>query len=56
MTQLWHHYIRKRIPELLIGNSKFLIQKLLNQILCDTDVNEHRLFVAEIGETLDLNN
>ena len=28
-----HHYITKRIRELLIGNSRFLISNLLNQSL-----------------------
>ena len=31
-----HHYITKRIRELLIGNSRFLIYNLLNQLLYDT--------------------
>ena len=30
---LKHHYISKRIRELLIGNSRFLIHKSLNQLL-----------------------
>ena len=30
---LKHHYITKRIRELLIGNSRFLIYNLLNQLL-----------------------
>ena len=30
---LKHHYITKRIRELLIGNSRFLIHNLLNQLL-----------------------
>ena len=28
------HYITKRIRELLVGNSRFLIYSLLNQLLC----------------------
>ena len=31
---LKHHYITKKIHELLIGNSKFLIYNSLNQLLC----------------------
>ena len=30
---LKHHHITKRIRELLIGNSRFLIYNLLNQLL-----------------------
>ena len=30
---LKHHYIANRIRELLIGNSRFLIYNLLNQLL-----------------------
>ena len=30
---LKHHYITKRIREVLIGNSRFLIYNLLNQLL-----------------------
>ena len=30
---LKHHYITERIPELLIGNLRFLIYNLLNQLL-----------------------
>ena len=33
---LKHHYINKRICELLIGNSRFLIYNLLNQLLYNT--------------------
>ena len=33
---LKHHNITKRIRELLIGNSRFLIYNLLNQLLCYT--------------------
>ena len=42
------YYITKRICKLLISNSRFLIQNLLHQVLF--------LFVADIVETLDLNN
>ena len=41
---LKHHYITKRIRELLIGNSRFLIY------------NSFCLFVTEFEESLDLNN
>ena len=30
---LKHHYITKKIPELLIGNSRFLVYNLLNQLI-----------------------
>ena len=30
---LKHHYITKRIRELFIGNSRFLVYNLLNQLL-----------------------
>ena len=53
---LKHHYITKRIRELLIDNSRFLILNSLNQLLFYTDIKETSLFVAEIVETLDLNN
>ena len=33
---LKHHYITKRIRDLLIGNSTFLIYNLSNQLLCYT--------------------
>ena len=49
---LKHHYITKRIRELLIGNSRFLIYNLLNQL----GIKESCLFVTEFVETLDLNN
>ena len=51
-----HHYITKRIRELLIGNSRFFIYNWLNQLLFYTDIKESCLFVTEIVETLDLNN
>ena len=37
---LKHHYITKRIPELLIGNSRFLIYNSLNQLLYYTIQNK----------------
>ena len=51
---LKHHYIIKIICELLNGYSRFLIQNLLNQLLCYADIKESWLFVAETVETLDL--
>ena len=48
-------YIIKRIRELLIGNSRILIQNLLNHLLCYTDIKESCLFVAETLITLDQN-
>ena len=51
---LKHHYIAKRIRELLIGNSKFLIHNSLNQSPYYADIT--CLLVAEITEILDLNN
>ena len=36
------------------GSSRFLIQNLLNQLLCYADIKESWLFVAETVETLDL--
>ena len=53
---LKHHCIIKRIHELLIGNSRFLIHNSLNRLLCYTDIKEKCLFVVETVETLDLNN
>ena len=53
MGVLKYHYPTKRTRELLIGNSRFLIQ---NQLLCYTDVKESYLFVGKIVEALDLNN
>ena len=53
---LEHHYITKRIGELLIGNSRFLIHNSLNQLPYHRDIKESCLFVAEIVEFLDLNN
>ena len=44
---LKQHYITKRIRELLIGNSRFLIYNSLK---------ESCLIVTEFEETLDLNN
>ena len=51
---LKHHYITKRIRELLIGNSRFLIYNLLVTLLYG--IKESCLFVTEFVETLDLNN
>ena len=51
---LKHHYIAKRIRELLIGNSKFLIHNSLNQLFYCKDIKESCFFVAKIVETLDL--
>ena len=53
---LKHHYITNRIRELLIGNSRFLIQNFLGKLLCYKDEKESCLFVGEITETLDLSN
>ena len=39
----------------LIGNSRILIQNLLNHLLCYTDIKESCLFVAETLITLDQN-
>ena len=51
---LKHHYIAKRIRELLIGNSRFLIHNSLNQSPYYADIT--CLLMAEIAEILDLNN
>ena len=52
---LKHHYITKRIRELLIGNSRFLIHRSLNQLLHYTDIKESScIFLVEIAEILDL--
>ena len=48
---LKHHYITKRIRELLIGNSRFLIPITLLY-----SIKESCLFVTKSVETLDLNN
>ena len=40
----------------LVGNTRFLTHNSLNQLLYDTDIKEGCFFVAEIVETLDLNN
>ena len=53
---LKHHYITKRIRELLIGNSRFLIRNSLNQLLYYTDIKESCLFIAEVVKILGLNN
>ena len=37
-------YITKRIREILIGNSRFLIKDLLNQLLCCTDIKKAAFF------------
>ena len=47
---LKHHYITKRIPELLIGNSSFLIHNSLNQLLYYTDIKDSCLLVNKIVE------
>ena len=39
----------------LIGNSRILIQNLLNHLLCYADIKESCLFVAETLITLDQN-
>ena len=52
---LKHHYITKRIREILIGNSRLLLYNLLNKLLYYTDIKENCLFVPEILETLVLN-
>ena len=56
LSVLKHHFITRRIAELLIGNSAFFIQNLSTQLLCYTDIKESPLFVAEIVETLSINN
>ena len=53
---LKHHCITKRIREVLIGNSRFLIHNSLKQLLYCTDIKESCLFVAEIVKHLDLIN
>ena len=53
---LKYHYITNRIRQLLIGNLRFLIQNLLSQLLCYTDIKERYLLLAEIVENLDLSN
>ena len=55
---LKHHYITKKIRELLIGNPRFLIYNSLNQLLYNYnyDIKESCLFETEFVETLDLNN
>ena len=53
---LKNHCITKGIPELLIGNSRFLIHNSLNQLLYYTGIKKRCLFVAGIVETLDLKN
>ena len=53
---LKHHYTTKSSRETLNGNLRFLIQNLLNLLLCLTDIKESCLFMAENVETLDLNN
>ena len=45
---LKHHWITKRICELLIGNSGFLLYNSLNQLLYYTDIKGSFLFVTEI--------
>ena len=52
---LKHYYITERIRELLIAISRLLIQNLLNQLICYTDIKESCFFVTEIVETLGLN-
>ena len=52
MGALKHHYITKRFRELLTGNSRFLTQNLLDQLLYYTVVIESCLYVTEIVETL----
>ena len=49
---LKHHYITKRIRELLIGNSRFFVKP----ITLVYGVKESCLFMTELVETLDLNN
>ena len=51
-----HHCITKRIHKLLSGNSRSVIYILLKQLIYHTDITNRSLFVAEIVETLDLNN
>ena len=54
---LKQHYITKRICELLIGNSRFLIHNSLNQLITLLDnIKESCLIVTEFEEILDLNN
>ena len=55
MDQLWEYCITKRISKILIGNSRFLIHNVFNQLLYYTDIKESCLFVPEIWETLNLN-
>ena len=47
---------KKKNRELLIGNSKFKIYNLWNQLLYYTNIKESYLYVAETVENLDLNN
>ena len=56
MAVLKQHYITKIVNELLVGNSRFLIQDLLNQLLCYENIKESCLFVTEIVGVLDPNN
>ena len=53
---LKHHYITKRIHEILIGNSRFLIYNLFKPITLLYGIKESCLFVPKFVETLDLNN
>ena len=56
MAVLKQHYITKIVNELLVGNSRFLIQDLLNQLLCYENIKESCLFVTETVGALDPNN
>ena len=52
---LKHHYITKRIRELLFGNSRLLIYNSLKLTLI-YNIKESYLMVTEFEETLELNN
>ena len=48
--------LQKEFVRLLTGNLRFLIQNVLNELLCYTDIKESCLFMAEVKKTLELNN
>ena len=47
MTHLWEYYCTITLAKEFVNNSIFLIQNLLNQLLCYTDKKDSCLFVAE---------
>ena len=51
-----HHYITKRTPEFLIGNSRFLIYIFVKSITLLYGIKESCLFVTKFVDTLGLNN